>query len=448
MGVMTVVLEVLILLVLVLANGVFAMAEIAIVSARRARLQKMADDGDPGAAAALALAEEPNRFLSTVQIGITLIGTLSGAFGGAALAVPLAGLLARSPQLEPYSATLSFLIVVVLITYLALVLGELAPKRIGLSHAEAIGAAVARPMNVLSRLTAPLISLLDVSSTFVIRLVGIKPSQEPPVTEEEVLIMLEEGRQAGVFHPAEQDMVENVFRFADRRVSALMTPYTELVWLDVNDPPEKQRRLIMSSPYSCYPVADGSLDNLLGIACVRGMWQQLAAGEPVDLRAIARPPLYIPENAGALKLLSLFRVKGVQEALVVDEHGSTLGLVTLVDMLESLVGDLSEREWDDSSAIIPRDDGSWLVDGLLPIDEFVDFFGVDITPTDEQAYQTMGGFVMHYLGRIPRAADSLVRDGLRYEVLDMDAMRVDKVLVQRLLDGAADQATTSEEVEP
>ncbi len=437
---MTMLAEILILLALVLANGVFAMSEIAIVSARKARLQRMADDGAPGAAAALALAEEPNRFLSTVQIGITLIGTLSGAFGGAALAGPLAALLATIPALESASTSLSFLIVVIVITYLSLVLGELAPKRIGLSNAEAIGAAVARPMNLLSRLTAPLISLLDASTTGVIRLIGIRPSQEPPVTEEEVLIMLEEGRQAGVFHATEQDIVENVFRFADRRVSALMTPYTELIWLDVNDPAEKHRQQIEASPYSCFPVADGNLDNLIGLVCVRGMWEQLAAGQPVDLRAIARPPIYVPENAEALKLLAMFRAKGVQEALVVDEHGSILGLVTLIDVLESLVGDLPERAvTDDSSPIVPREDGSWLVDGLLPIDEFIDFFGVDITPADEQAYQTMGGFVMHHLGRIPRAADSFVEHGMRFEVLDMDAMRVDKVLVERLGEGEASE---------
>ena len=432
---MDVLAQIIILLVLVLANGLFAMAEIAIVSARKGRLQTLADEGSPGAAAALELAEEPNRFLSTVQVGITLIGTLAGVFGGAALAEPLAAQLARVPWLAPYSATLSFTIVVMLITYLSLVLGELAPKRIGLSNAEAIGAAVARPMMRLSRLAGPLISLLSASSSFVIRLTGIRPADEPPVTEQEVLIMLEEGRAAGVFEAVEQDIVENVFRFADRRVAALITPYTELVWLDIHDDSETHWKQILSSPHNCFPVADGDLDNLLGVICVRDIWQQMLDGKPVDLEAMVRPPLLIPENAPALRLLSLFRQTTVQGALAVDERGSIVGLVTLTDVLESLVGELAVAEGSDGAAIVLREDGSWLVDGLLPVDEFEDYFEVDIAPSDEQAYQTLGGFMMDRLERIPAPSDVLVWGGLRFEVMDMDGKRIDKVLVERFRTG-------------
>ncbi|MBN2471246.1 MAG: HlyC/CorC family transporter [Anaerolineae bacterium] len=429
---MAVLAQIVILLLLVLANGLFAMAEIAIVSARKGRLQAMADEGRAGAAAALKLAENPNRFLSTVQVGITLIGTLAGVFGGAALAKPLAALLAEVPWLAPYSDTLSLGLVVLMITYLSLVLGELAPKRIALTNAEVIGAAVAAPMMGLSRLTAPLISILSFSTGFVMRILGIRASDEPPVTEQEVLLMLEEGRQAGVFEAAEQNIVENVFRFADRRVAALITPYTELVWLDVDDPPETHWQQILSSPHNCFPVADDDLDNLLGFVCIRDIWQRMLDGEPVDLRALVRPPLLVPENLSALRLLTMFRQHAVQGALIVDEHGSILGLVTLTDILESLIGDVPDAPDDKDAPIVQRDASSWLVDGLLPVDEFVDYFGVDIAHEDEQAYQTLGGFIMNHLGRIPEAADVLVWGGLRFEVVDMDDMRVDKVLVEQV----------------
>ncbi len=437
---MAVLAQIVILLLLVLANGVFAMAEIAIVSARKGRLQGMAEEGRPGAAAALKLAENPNRFLSTVQVGITLIGTLAGVFGGAALAEPLAALLAEVPWLEPYSGTLSLALVVLMITYLSLVLGELAPKRIALTNAEGIGAAVARPMMGLSRLTAPLISLLSASTSVVIRLLGIRASDEPPVTEQEILLMLEEGRQAGVFDAAEQDIVENVFRFADRRVAALITPYTELVWLDVHDPHETHWQKILSSPHNCFPVGDASLDNLLGFVCVRDIWQRMLEGEPVDLRALVHPPLMIPENVSALRLLTMFRQGMMQSALVVDEHGSIEGLVTLTDVLESLIGEMPDASEEGDAPITQRDASSWLVDGLLPVDEFEDYFGVGIAHADEQAYQTLGGFVMNYLGRIPETADVLVWGGLRFEVVDMDDMRVDKVLVERV--SSADETET------
>lgn len=435
---MTLLVEVLILLVLVLANGLFAMAEIAIVSARKGRLQTLADEGDSGAAQALVLAEQPNRFLSAVQIGITLIGTLAGVFGGAALAEPLAAVLARITWLEPYSGSLSFVIVVALITYLSLVLGELAPKRIGLSNAERIASLVARPMTVVSRLTAPLITLLSASTNLVIQLAGIQPSAEPPVTEEEVLFMLEEGREAGVFEAAEQDIVENVFRFADRRVSALITPYTELEWLDINDSPEQHWQQVQDSSHSCFPVADKNLDDLLGIVCLRDLWRCMVDDEPIELRELVQPPLLIPESASALKLLSVVRRAHMHEALVVDEHGGIIGMVTLTDVLESLIGDMAATGGREGLPIVAREDGSWLVDGLLLVDEFEDFFDVDIAPANEQAYQTLGGFLMDRLDHIPRPADVMQFGGMRFEIVDMDYMRVDKVLVERLPDEDAE----------
>jgi putative hemolysin len=426
--------EGIIILLLIIANGVFAMSEIAVVSARQARLQQRADEGDANAKAALALATQPDRFLSTVQIGITVIGTLTGAFGGATLAEELSHVLVEIPVLAPYAEALSLFLVVAAIAYLSLVIGELAPKRLGLSDPERIASLVARPMTTLSRITSPLVTLLSASTSLVIRLLGVRPSDEPPVTEDEVRIMLDVGMEAGIFEESERDIVENVFRFADRRASAMITPHTEVVWLDINDPPEANWRRILDSAHQCYPVADGNLDDVLGIVCVRDLWAQLIEQQQIDLRTVLRPAVFVPESAPALNMFTQFREKGTQGVLVLDEYGGVMGLVTLTDLLESLVGDITLASATDVPGIVPRADGSWLLDGLLPIDEFEDYFDVEATPEAEQAFQTLGGFIMHRLGRIPHTADYFEWEGLRLEVVDMDAMRVDKVLIARLED--------------
>lgn len=430
--------ELLLILLFILLNGVFAMAEIAVVSARKARLQQRADEGDAGARVALELANRPGRFLSTVQVGITLIGTFAGAFGGATIAKGLAGALARIEPLAPYSEALAFLVVVLAITYLSLVLGELAPKRLALNDPEGIAARVARPMRALARLASPVVRLLSLSTEGVLRLLGARPSAEPPVTDEELTIIIAEGTQAGVFEEAEQDILSNVLRLDDWRVSRLMTPHTEVVWLDVDDPPEANWRKMSASGHAYFPLCVDDLDNVLGLVSVKGVWAEMVAGRPVDLRALATEALFVPENASALQVLDRFRLAGAHAALVIDEYGSVQGLVTLMDLMEAIVGDMPALGDLDEPTAVQRKDGSWLLDGLLRIDEMQDILGVAHLP-DRAGYgfETVGGFVMTRLGRIPTAGDQFKWCGYTFEVVDMDGLRVDKVLVKSSAAGVA-----------
>ena len=422
-------LEFLFVLILIVANGVFAMSEAAMISARRARLQQRAEEGDSGAATALKMIEEPSRFLSTVQIGINLIGILSGAVGGSALAENIQPLLENIPPLRPHSAALSVLLVVLLITYLSLVIGELVPKRLALNNAEGIAAVVARPMGLLSRLTAPAVAVLTFSTRLVLMLLGVRPSDDPPVTEEEVRIMLEEGAEAGVFEVDEQQMVENIFRLADWRTSAVMTPYTEVIWLDINAPADETIALISRSRFVAYPVFQHDPRTPLGVVMLEDLWAQLAGAQPLDLKAALKPPLYIPENALALRALDLFRQTRQRLALVIDEHGSVSGVITPQDILESVMTDLENEA---EAEIVRRADNSWLVDGMMNIDEFEDYLDLDIFPEEERGdYDTIGGFVMMRIGRIPQTADQFTWNGLNFEVMDMDGRRVDKVLVSQ-----------------
>jgi putative hemolysin len=422
--------DLLIILLLVLANGVFSMSEMAVVAARKARLEQRAEAGDPGARAALTLAKAPTRFLSTVQLGITLIGIVAGAFGGAALSETLAARLRQIPLLAPYSDAVGFGLVVLLITYLSLVLGELVPKRLALNNAERVAALVARPMGMLSVLAAPLVKVLSVSTDLVLRLLRARSPQDPPVTEEEVRLLLEEGTEAGVFAQAEQDLVEHVFRLADRRVDEIMTPRPKIVWLDVDAPPAENARRMADSPHAQFPVCRGDLDHVLGIVSVKEVWARVVHGEPPDVTGGMRPPVYVPESLPALKALEAFKASGMHAALVLDEYGGTEGLVTLIDVLEAIVGDLPAPGQAGAGTIVRRADGSWLVDGLTPVDEVTDLLGIDLeAEAEREGYQTMGGFVMAHLGRIPSPGDTFVWHGLRVEVIDMDGQRVDKILI-------------------
>jgi putative hemolysin len=424
--------EIVILILLIAANGVFAMSEMAIVSARKARLQQFADDGDEGARAALALAEAPNVFLSTVQIGITLIGILAGAFGGATLANRVAAAAGQVRWLAPYANEIGIGVVVLLITYLSLVMGELAPKRLALNKAETIAARVARPMYALSRLTAPIVHVLSASTDLLLRAVGARPSSEPPVTEEEIKIMIAQGAEVGVFEKAEKELVTGVFRLAERRVSTLMTPRPEIVWFDIDEPPQEIWRQMAASGHSAFPIYEGVMDNVLGIVNAKDLWARTVAGQPIDLRQMLVPPLFVPESTPALRVLELLRETRRHLALVIDEFGSIQGLVTLFDILEAIVGEIpSAAPWDEPE-VVQREDGSWLLDGALPVDEMRELFDLDRLPDQERgAYETLGGFVMMMLGRIPTAGDHFEWEGLRFEVVDMDRLRVDKVLVAR-----------------
>jgi len=423
-------LEVIFILILILANGLLAMAEIAMISARKARLQQRADDGDEQARAALDLANDPADFLSTVQIGITLVGVLAGAFGGATIAAQISGWVAGFPILAPYSAAIGVGLVVIIITYFTLVLGELVPKRLALHNPERIATLMAAPMRLLSRLTSPLVRLLSFSSNLVLRLLGAKPSNEPPVTEEEIKVMIEQGTQAGVFVEAEQDMVQAIFRLADRRVGTLMTPRTDVVWLDLDDTLEENQRKLFGSAHSRFPVAEGSLDHVVGVVLAKDLLSSCITGRTLDLREVLLSPMFVPESMPALHVLEQFRESRIHTALVIDEYGGFQGLVTLFDILESIVGEIPDAGDTSDLEVTQREDGSWLVDGMLPVDELKEIFHLSTLPGEERGYyQTVGGFLMTFLGRIPVASDHFVWSGLRFEVMDMDGLRVDKVLI-------------------
>lgn len=423
--------EILTILLLTLANGIFSMSEMAIVSARRVRLQEQAEQGNPGARAALELANAPNHFLSTVQVGITLIGTLTGAFGGAALSEPLALYVGMIPALKESSEAIALVLVVLIITYLSLIVGELVPKRLALNNPEKIAAAVAAPMQAMAKLASPVVHLLSFSTELVLKLLHANnPSNEPLVTEEEIKVLVRQGAEAGMFEAAEQDMVERVFHLGDRQVYELMTPRPDIVWLDLNDSMEVSRGKLIESRYSRLPVCQENLDNILGVVNVTDILSRSLAGQPLDLATLLRQPLLIPESTEALRMLELFKQTGTHIAIVVDEYGVIQGLVTLNDVMEVIIGDVPSIDDPQEPNMIQREDGSWLLDGMLPIDRLKELFEIEELPGEERGnYQTLGGFIITRLGHIPRAAEHFLWDAFRFEVMDMDGNRVDKVLV-------------------
>ncbi len=428
--------EVIVIVVLILANGLFASSELAVVSARKARLRRRAEAGDRGAAVALELAEDPNRFLSTVQIGITLVGTLAAAFGGATLGENLATWLRRLPSLEPYAEVLGLGAVVLGITFLSLVLGELVPKRLALGHPERLAALVAVPLRLLSWAAVPAVRVLGGATEAVLWLLGARGLRPPPVTDEDVTGLMSEGARIGVFAEAEHDLVRRVLRLGDCRARALMTPQTEVVWIDVADPPEEIRRKVTESPHSQFPVCDGSLDRVVGLLRAKDLLARELAGRPLELRGLLRMPLLVYEGTPGLKVLETFRQTGTHIALVLDEYGSVEGLVTTNDVLEALVGDLPEAGVGEIAPVaVQRPDGSWLLDGTLAVDELREYVPLGELPRGD--YQTLAGLVLLVLRRIPAVSDRFDWGGFRFEVVDMDGMRVDKVLVTPL-DGRND----------
>ncbi|MBD2302538.1 HlyC/CorC family transporter [Nostoc sp. FACHB-87] len=428
--------EILIILVLIIANGIFSMSEMAVVSARKVRLQQLANQGDANARAALKLAESPNNFLSTVQVGISLIGILTGAFGGATIANRLAVYVKLIPLLAPYSEPVSFGIVVLIITYLSLIIGELVPKRLALNNPERIAAFVAIPMRALAAIASPAVHLLSASTELVLRILGITPSEEPQVTEEEIKILIEQGTEAGTFEEAEQDMVERVFRLGDRPVSSFMTPRPDIIWLDLEDTAEENRQKMTENGYSRYPVCQGGLDNVLGIIPVTDLLARSFRNEALDLTVGLRQPVFVPESTRGLKVLELFKQTITHMAIVVDEYGVIQGLVTLNDIMSEIVGDVPADLDEDEPQYVQREDGSWLLDGMLPVEKFFELFEMEEWDDERGSYQTLGGFVITHLGRIPSAADHFEWEGMRVEVMDMDGNRVDKVLVVPMIDKA------------
>lgn len=420
-------------LFLIFINGLFAMSEMAIVSARKSRLQQRADKGGAGEIRALELAAQPSRFLSTVQVGITTIGVLNGALGEATISAQIEPLLLEVEELKPYAHQISMAITVFAITYLSLIIGELVPKRLALLHAEAIAAAVARPMHVLSLIALPLVKLLSVSTDIVLRLFGARPIRQPSITEEEIKLLLQQGIQEGVFEQVEQELVENILRLDSRKVGAIMTPRKDIVYLDITKTYEANRGILTDYPHWIIPLCRGGVDNVLGFLKTKDLLNRLLAGEKPGLAELVTPALFVPNSLSLMQLLEHFKQSHLQTALVVDEYGELTGLVTLTDVLEAIVGAIASETTAEDPQISQREDGSWLVDGMLDIDKFKQLFGLEALPEEENGnFHTMAGFVMLRLGNVPKVTDAFEFANLRFEVMDMDRNRVDKILVSRI----------------
>ncbi|HEX6978826.1 MAG TPA: hemolysin family protein [Alphaproteobacteria bacterium] len=419
-------LEILIVLTLIVLNGFFAMSELAVVSARKSRLKALVAGGSSRARAALQLAEQPGTFLPTVQIGITLIGVLAGAFSGATIAEKLSDWLDRFASFRPMSDGLAIALVVAAITYLSLIIGELVPKQLALRNPEAIATRVARPLRLIARATSPAVWLLRVSSDVVLRLLGVRGEATTAVTEEEIRTLIAEGTQAGVFEESEREIVERALRLDDRSVQTVMTPRHDVVWLDVADTAEEVARKIRESGRSRFPLCNGTPDDVVGIVQVRDLLPLCLAGAPFDLHAVVRPAPVLHEHATALEALELIRRSPVHMGIVVDEYGTLQGVATIIDIIEAMVGTIRESDRPEEPEATRRDDGSWLVDGLMPIPEVKQVIGMAGIPENE-GFHTLAGFIMWELGRLPKVGDAFDWNGWRVEVADMDGRRIDKV---------------------
>lgn len=427
---MELILEILIILALIMTNGFLAMAEIAVVSSRKVRLRLGAAEGKPGYQNALDLANNPNRFLSSAQIGITLVGIMAGAFGGTTLAVILANIFKGIGLSQGFSEALGIALIVILITYLSLVFGELAPKQIGLLQPERVAVLVARPMTFLARVTAPLTHLLSLSTSLTLRALGVGSGTDPAVTEEEVRMLVDQGTELGVFEPIEDTIVDKVFHLGDQRIVSLATRRKDIVWLDLDDPLHTTIKKIKLSTYSIFPVARTSLDNLLGFVRANDLLSQALEGYTVDLMRNLSKPFYVPGNMSVYNALEKLREAGSEIAFVLDEFGGIQGLVTLHDLLEALVGDLPTKQDGTEPEVMRRVDGTFLLDGLIPIQQFRELFDLDPLPGEvENYFQTLAGFVLHLFGRIPKIGDQIEWRGYQIEITKMDNMRIDRVLL-------------------
>ncbi|MCZ7648941.1 MAG: hemolysin family protein [Planctomycetota bacterium] len=421
--------ELAIVLALVGVNGLFAMSEMALVSARRARLQRLAAGGRGGADAALKLKDNPDDFLAAVQIGITLIGIVAGAFGGASLATKLAEWIGRIEPLAPYGQPLGFGLTVGSITYLSLVLGELVPKRLALAHPEVLAVWLARPMRVLARLTHPAVRVLSFSTSLLLKLLPVPHASEPAVTEEELKLLMDQAAQSGVLKRGEQALLNNVLRLDDLPVGRLMTPRDELVWIDASDPAAIDWIALGQSRHTHFPVCRGSLNHILGMLAVKDIWAEGMSGKAPDVASRLSAPLYVPETSTGARLLELFKQMNLRQALVIDEYGLVLGIVTLNDILKAIVGGLPAAPAVEPD-IAKRPDGSYLVDGLVYLDRLKDVLELGALPGENDAgYKTAGGLAMHVLQKVPRAAERFDLQDWTFEVVDMDGNRVDKLLV-------------------
>jgi putative hemolysin len=424
--------EILILFGLILMNGVFAMSEMAVVSARKARLQHLADEGKRGAKVALRLAQEPSSFLATIQVGITVIGITSGAFGEAKLAKGLSEWLSQWAVFDRHSEAIAATIVITGITLAALIFGELVPKRLALLNPERVASLVAGPMRALSRVAYPLVRALGAVTDGILRLLGLRATGESPVTEEEIKVLMEQGAEAGVFEAHEQQLVSRVFRLDELRVTGVMTPRGDIIYLDLEEPLEENVRRIVAGHHSRFPVVRGGLRNVVGIVLAKTLLEESLAGRPVDLSNLAKA-LFVPETLTVMDLVAQFKQHRQTMALVVNEFGDVVGLATLNDVMEALVGDIATADDERDRDIVPRDERSWLVDGSVTIERFKDVLDVEVPLPEEGlgSYHTVAGFALLQLDRVPHVADRFEWQGYTFEIVDMDGNRIDKLLVTR-----------------
>lgn len=426
--------EILIILGLILLNGLFAMSELAVVSSKRIRLEKLSENGSRGARAALQLADSPSRFFSTVQVGITLIGIFNGAFGEASLVAKLTPHVASIAMFAGYAREIALAIVVIGITFSSIVLGELVPKRIATQHPEAVATLIAAPMQWLSRLMSPFVKLLSMTTEFIMRLLGLHEAKSNVVTEDDITGMLREGADAGVFEKTEHDIVTRALRLDDQHLASLMTPRTDLEFIDLNDPIEHNLAKIADSPYSRFPVCRGDRSQVIGVVHSGDLFEQAIrrnALSGIDIAAVMKPPLYVPESLSAMNLLETLKKNRAERVMVVDEYGEIEGMVTLNDVLGALVGDVSEVDDEQDADAVKRDDGSWLMDGGISFHRFRDLLDTKVRFPEESAgsYHTLAGFVVTQFGHIPTASEHFEWEGYRFEVVDMDRNRIDRLLV-------------------
>ncbi len=418
--------EIFILLGLILLNGVFAMSEIALVSARKARLEAQGNKGDKRAKAALELATHPDRFLSTVQIGITLIGILTGIYSGEKLTDNFVLFLNNWTFLQPYSNGIATTIIVILLTYFSLVLGELVPKRIGLSRPEAVAKMMAKPMSIISSITSPFVWLLTKSSYLIVKLFNIKTDNNQ-VTEEEIKAIISEGTEHGAIEEAEQEIIERIFHLGDRNITSLMTHRSDIIWFDPDDNEVKIREKIIAAPHSIYPICDEELDNIKGVVSIKDLY---VADDLTLFKDLMQPALFVPDNNTAYQVMEKFRESKIHSCFIVDEYGSVLGMITMNDILEAIIGDMPQPDVDDY-AITQREDGTYLVDAQIPFYDFLSRFNKTEWLTDEEhQYDTLAGCILHELEHIPHTGETMEWKEFKIEVLDMDGHRIDKVLVR------------------
>jgi len=425
--------QILLIIALIIANGFFSMSEIALLSVRKVRLEQIAEEGDKRANTALDLAGSHNRLLSTVQIGITLVAILTGAIGSAALGDSLTTFISQVPILQPFAQGISIFIVVLLITYLTLVIGELIPKRLALNNPEKVALRVSGAMKFLEAVARPVVHVLGKSTELGLKLLRVTPSLSPGVTEDEIMSLIDQGTEMGIVEESEQDMVESIFRFGDRSADGIMTPRTEIEWIDLEDSTEEIIQQVAAGRYARYPVARGELDDVQGILISKELLACCVRDQPIDIPSLIHPALFIPESMSALTMLEQFKLKGDDLGVVIDEYGGMLGIVTLHDVLTDIIGEFPDQSGPAEPEVLVREDGSWLLDGMFPVEELKELLSVKELPDEDRAgYQTAGGFVMSTLGGVPTSGQHFELCGYRFEVVDMDSRRVDKILVNKI----------------